>query len=220
MGYIVIDTETNGTYVYKYPRGHDNAGQPYPADGPHQARVAELAIVYCDDEFRVEREYQTYIKPDGWIMDPASDAYRINGLRTEFLEERGIPMVEALAHYQVAILSGRAVVAYNAQFDCKAMRGEARRLLLPDLFERTYNVCAMRSAMTLEPRVEKLGDKKGGYPKLTDVAAHFGIPYPQKHSALDDARVTVLVAKALQDAGALLTPAVHRAKNYNEGAFA
>src|SRR4051812_16596102 len=108
MSYVVIDCETNGTYLYRYPKDHPNAGQPYPADGPHQARVAELAMIYCDDEFRVEREFQSYIRPDGWIMDPASDAFRINGLRTEFLEEHGIPMVEALARYQVAILAGRA----------------------------------------------------------------------------------------------------------------
>ena len=219
MPYIVIDVETNGTYVYKYPKGHELAGQPYPADGPGQARVAEIGIIYCDDDFNVEREYHAYIKPNGWEMTP--ETTKINGLNTDFLMQEGIPIVDALKVYHDAILSGRVVVAFNVQFDAKALRGESRRAGLDDLFEDTYNTCAMRSAMNLEPKVQKLGEKKGGFPRLSDVAAHFGIPQEMEHSALDDARVTVLIAKALKEAGVLLAPDVHRAKNHpNEGAEA
>lgn len=219
MPYIVIDTETSGKYIYKYPEDHPTlAGMPYPADAPDQPRVCEVAILWCDDDFNVEREYQAYIKPDGWEIDPEGEAYKKHGLRTEFLIEHGIPMVEALTVYHTAILQGRAVVAFNSQFDCKAMRGESRHYGIDDLFDETPNSCAMRSATRLNPKVVKLPDEdgtiKGGMPKLRDVVAHFGITDYRKHSALDDARVTAIIAKKLKEAGVLLAPEVHRAKKH------
>jgi DNA polymerase-3 subunit epsilon len=205
-GYIVIDVETSGLYIYKNPDG-----TPHPADAPDQPRLAELAIIYCDDEFNVEREQQFYIYPNGWEMQ--LEATEKNGLTTEFLIDNGIDVSRALRVYSDAILSGRIVVAHNAQFDAKAMRGELRREGMDDLFEQTANICTMRSAMKLVPKVKKLNGK-GGFPGLADVAAHFGIENPKEHSALDDARVAVLVAKKLKEAGALLAPDVHRAKNH------
>lgn len=221
MGYIVIDVETSGKYIYKYPKDHPTmAGLPYPADAPDQPRVAEVAIIHCDDDFNIEREYQSYIQPDGWEMQP--DATAINGLTTEFLIQHGAPMQLSLNVYHAAIRQHRVVVAFNAQFDCKALRGEARHCGVDDLFDETYNICAMRSAMKLSPRVVKLireGEEKvrGGYPTLADVVAHFRLPPYKKHSALDDARATALVARELNAAGALLAPDVHRAKNHTNG---
>lgn len=210
MPYIVIDVETSGLYIFK-----NLDGTPHPADAPDQPRLAELAIIKCDDDFNVVSEFQAYIQPDGWAMMP--EATEINGLTTERLEAEGIPVVLALSVYHSAILAGYAVVAHNAQFDCKALRGESRRVGIDDLFEQTQNVCTMRSAMKLVPKVKKKNGK-GGFPSLADVAAHLGIPHSENHSALDDARTTVSVAKALKEAGVLLAPEVHRAKNYpNEG---
>jgi len=210
MPYIVIDVETSGLYIYKNPDG-----TPHPADAPDQPRLAELAIIFCDDDFNVEREYQGYIQPDGWEM--TAEATAINGLTTDDLMLLGVPVSMVLAVYHTAIKEGRVVVSHNAQFDCKALRGEARRIGIPDLFEETQNICTMRSAMKLVPKVKKLNGK-GGFPGLVDVAAHFGIQHPENHSALDDARTTILVAQALKEAGMLLAPDVHRAKNHpNEG---
>lgn len=206
MPYVVIDVETSGLYIYK------NAdGTPHPADAPDQPRLAELAIIFCDDGFNVEREYQAYIQPDGWEM--TAEATAINGLTTDDLILNGVPLPMVLAVYHTAILSGRVVLAHNAQFDCKSLRGESRRLGIPDLFEETFNVCTMRSAMKVIPKIKKLNGK-GGFPGLVDVAAYYGIPHPETHSALDDARTTILVAKALHEGGWLLAPDVHRAKNH------
>lgn len=206
MGYIVVDVETSGLYIYK------NAdGTPHPADAPDQPRLAELAIIFCDDNFNVEREWQAYVQPDGWEMSPEATA--INGITTEKLRDLGTAATVVLGFYHDAIRDGRIVVAHNAQFDLKSLRGEARRLGLPDLFEETLNVCTMRSAMKMVPKVKKLNGK-GGFPGLVDVAAHLGIAHPVTHSALDDARTTVLVAKALHGGGFLLAPDVHRAKNH------
>ena len=208
MPYLVIDVETSGTYIYKNPDG-----TPHPADAPDQPRLAELAMIYCDDEFNIEGEYQAYIKPDGWEMSPEATA--VNGLTTEMLAKHGVPVREALRKYVNAILADYIVVAHNAQFDCKSLRGEMRREYMPDLFDQTYNTCTMRSAMKVVPKIKK-ANGKGGFPALSDVAAHFGVENAKAHSALDDARVTVLVARALHDGGYLLAPDIHKAKDYAE----
>lgn len=210
MPYIIIDVETSGLYIYKNPDG-----TPHPADAPDQPRVAEFAMIKCDDDFNIISEYQAYIKPDGWEMTPETTA--INGLKTEELALTGLPIVEVLAQYHDAIRSGHIVVAHNAQFDAKAMRGESRRVGVPDLFEETLNVCTMRSATKLDPKVKK-ANGKGGFPSLADVAAHFNIPHSETHSAIDDARTTVLIAKALKEIGKLLAPDVHHAKNHPNNA--
>lgn len=211
-GYIVIDTETSGLYIYKNPDG-----TPHPADAPDQPRMAELAIIFTDDDFNIEREYQAYIQPNGWHM--TAEATKFNGLTDEFLQRHGVPVQMALAVYTQAILSGRAVVAYGAQFDCKCVRGEFRHEKLDDLFDQTLNTCAMQASMRLTPKVVKLDENgqpsgAGGYPKLSDVVAHFGLPPYKKHSALDDARVTADIAKRLKAAGVLAEPKVHRAKKH------
>ena len=204
--YAIIDVETSGLYIYKNPDG-----TPHPADAPDQPRLAEVAIIFCNGQFEVEREYQAYIQPDGWEMSP--DATAINGLTTDHLIQHGVPAPMALAVYHEAIKAGRIIVAHNAQFDLKSLRGESRRLGIPDLFEETPNICTMRSAMKMVPKVKKLNGK-GGFPGLADVAAHFGIQHPETHSALDDARTTVLVAKRLKELEYLLDAEVHYAKSH------
>lgn len=206
MPYVVIDVETSGLYIYKNPDG-----TPHPADAPDQPRLAELAMIKCDDDFNVVAELQYYIRPDGWEMHP--DATAINGLTTEFLLANGVPAIQAITAYHTLIGMRHIVVAHNAQFDCKSLRGESRRLGVPDLFELTFNVCTMRSAMKMVPKVKKLNGK-GGFPGLVDVAAHLDIPHSETHSALDDARTTVQIAKRLHEGGWLLAPDVHRAKNH------
>ena len=133
IGGLVIDTEGSGLFDYK--RSADAEGQP---------RLAQLAMIRIDADGEVQGEANYYIKPDGWSMSP--DATAINGLTDDFLNENGWPIVAVLGLYSAEIKSGRFVVAFNAQHDCKAIRAELRRAGLPDLFEETANVCVMRKA--------------------------------------------------------------------------
>lgn len=196
--YAIIDTEGSDLFNFKLP-----------ADDPSQPRLAELAIVYADEEFNITGEYQTYIRPDGWEVSPS--ASRVNKLTTELLLEKGVPVVEALAIYANAVVEeGRVIIAHNAQHDCKQLRAELRRAGLDDLFERTKNICTMRSAMPL--KVKKLNGK-GGFPGLADVAAHFGFEQGEAHTGLDDARTCARIARKLHLMGHLLPAQVHYAKN-------
>lgn len=120
--YLVVDTETTGLFDFAKPA--DAAGQP---------RLAEFAGIVCTaDPSEPATEHRYLVRPDGWEM--TADGTEINGLTTEYLAERGAPVADVLAFYSAQIADGLIVVAHNAQYDTKIMRGEMRRADLPDLF--------------------------------------------------------------------------------------
>lgn len=195
--YAIIDTEGSGLFDFSKPT--DAEGQP---------RLAELAIIYADAEFNIEREYRAYVKPDGWTMDERATA--VNGLTDEILNEKGVPVVDILAEYTAAIKAGYVVVAFNAQHDTKSMRAELRRAGLPDLFEETKNICVMRKAAGIIP---KAGGKKG-WPKLIEARAHLGLSNEGAHTAGVDVMTALHILKYLAANGADLTPEVHYSKSH------
>lgn len=196
MKYMIVDTETNDLPNYKLPADH--------ADQP---RLAELCMILLREDKTVEEVYQAYVRPEGWEMKPG--ATEVNGLTTAMLRDLGKPLIEVVGVYEQAISEGYVVVAHNAQHDCKVMRGEMRRLGLPDRFEQTKNTCTMRSGMGV---VVKEGGRKG-WPALTDCCAHFNIPKePKPHGARAGAEACLAVFLALDALGAMQEPAVHFAK--------
>jgi DNA polymerase III subunit epsilon len=202
--YLVVDTETSGLFDFKLP-----------ADAPTQPRLCGITMILTDETLEPNETYTVLIKPDGWTISPEITA--INGLTTERCEAEGVPLADALAEYAGAIKDGYVVVAWNAQFDTKVMRGEFRRLGLPDLFEETPNICAMRSSTGLG--IEKAGAKKGGFPKLSDAYAHFfkrGMV--DAHNSLSDAAACLEVFRELVKLGVAKAPEVHYAKVRPEGA--
>jgi len=196
--YAIIDTEGSGLFDFSKPADAD--GQPH---------LAELAIIYADAEFNIEREYRAYVKPEGWTMNEKATA--VNGLTDVILNEKGVPIANVLAEYTAAIKEGRAIVAFNAQHDCKTMRAELRRAGLPDLFEETKNICVMRKAAGIIP---KAGGKKG-WPKLIEARAHLGLSDEGAHTAGADALVALQILKYLAAHNVDLTPEVHYSANYD-----
>lgn len=202
MKYAVIDTETNGLFRFK-----DANGVPVPADDPSQPRLAHLGIILVDEHLVEERAIDLYVRPDGWVM--TAEAGATNGLTTEFLMENGAPIADVLDQYVRVIDAGYVVVAFNAQFDCKQMRGELRRAGMDDRFERTPNICTMRASMSLGVKKASGG---GGFPKLSDVCSHFGIDHLGVHTAGGDARACLEIFRRLHAAGGLPEARVHFAK--------
>lgn len=205
--YAVIDTEGSGLFRFK-----DENGVSVPADAEGQPRLAELVLIFLDADCNVEREYQAYIRPDGWEMSEGATA--VNKLTTEFLRENGIDVREALEVFRRAIADeNRIVVAHNAQHDLKQIRAELRRAGLDDLFEQTRNVCTMRGLTDVCRLATKSG--RGGYkfPKLSEACGHFGFPLLGDHSALNDARATIQLLRKMIELGVLPEAKVHFAKN-------
>jgi len=209
--YMVIDTESSGLFDFKRP-----------ADADGQPRLAELALVLLDENFEVESSMNLYIRPDGWEMQDTATA--INGLTNEMLAEKGISIEVALHAYAAAIDEGRAVIAHNAQFDCKMVRGELRRAGMDDMFERTPNICTMRSLLAHAKQTgrqlikyDAAGNPTNakGWPKLSDGLRYYDLPQPEKaHGALDDALATAALIKAMVADGFDPTPEVHHSANY------
>lgn len=206
LSYLVIDTETSGLFKFR-----DADGKPVPADAPGQPRLASVAFIYVDPGMSVISEREFLIKPDGWSLDAGAAA--VNGLTMERLEAEGVPVGDVLDLYTDAINDSRVVLAFNAQFDTKMMRGELRRAGRPDLFDQTKNICAMRACdgIVIKP------DGGRGWPKLTHACAHFNIEQQDQHTALGDARACLEVFKHLVAIGAAPEPAVHLANASKSG---
>jgi DNA polymerase-3 subunit epsilon len=194
--YLCIDTE--GSALFDYKRSADAEGQP---------RLAALGMVFLSPDLEVEREVEFFVQPDGWELTP--EAAAINGLTSEILIERGVPVRVLLEAYTAAIQEGRIVVAHNAQHDCKQLRAELRRAGMPDLFEKTPNICTMRGLINHVPGPD--GKKK--WPKLIEACRHFGIPLDEQHTAIGDARAVVHLLRKMADLNGYLEPKVHYAKN-------
>jgi DNA polymerase III epsilon subunit-like protein len=196
---IVVDTETSGLFDFK--RSADADGQP---------RLAQLAMIMIDEAGEIESEHAYYVQPDGWTMDP--QATEKNGLTDGFLREHGIPVRDVLEAYSAAILSGRYLVAFNAQHDAKVMRGELRRAGMPDLFEETRNVCVMRKANGI---ILKDGGKKG-WPSLARCREVLGLSSEGAHGAVKDAMDALAVYRHLRAQGVDLAPEVHHHAHVEE----
>lgn len=215
-GYIIIDTEGTGLFRLK------NAdGTTCRSDEPGQPRMAEFAAVIADKDLNFEYQYRSYISPLGWSNIDGSPmevmpegAFNVHGLSMDFLRANGGPVEMALAVYTRAINEGRAVLGFNQQHDGRQVRAEMRHCGLDDMFEKTLTCCAMRSMTAAGIKVTKLNGKRG-WPGLVDAAAHFGIDYPsdRRHTALEDAKVTLQISRQLHRTGQLLMPEVHRAKD-------
>lgn len=212
MRHMIIDTEGTGLFTYKNEDGTTRA-----SDAPGQPRMVEFAAVLLDDDFNVTESYRQLVLPVGWEYDEMpAEAFAIHGLSMDFLREHGSPVEKALRLYTDEVRAGRIIVGYNQQHDGRQMRAELRRAGMDDLFEKTPNICAMRSITTnYKGQIKKLNGK-GGFPRLIDAAAHFGIPYAEdkRHTALEDALVTAQVAQRLHEMGKLLPAAVHYAKGH------
>lgn len=224
-GYIIIDTEGSGLFRH-HNVGPDGEKVTARSDEPGQPRMAAFAAVLTDADLNVQERYTAFIKPEGWLNADGSpmlvmppEAFAIHGLSMDFLHEHGVPAAMALAIYVQAIKDGRAVLGFNQQHDGRQVRAELRHVGLDDMFERTPTVCAMRSLQAAKIKVKKLNGK-GGWPRLVDACAHFGIEYPEnvRHKPLEDADACRMVGMHLHQLGLLLAPEVHYAKNYQGAA--
>ena len=196
-GYAVIDTETSGLFDFSKP-----------ADAEGQPRLASLAVIRLDADLNEEGANEYFVKPDGWTL--SDEVSKVNGLTTERLAKDGRPIAEVLKFYTALVDRGYVIVAFNAQFDTKVMRGEMRRAGIPDRFEATPNICVMRASTD----VCKIPKAKGGgykFPKLAEACSHFLISQDADHSAMGDARAATAIFRKLREIGQCPDPAIHYA---------
>lgn len=204
MKYAITDTETSGLFDFSKP-----------ADAEGQPRLCHLCMVLVDEDGQIEREIDLHVKPDGWTLDPESQAAKVNGLTQEWLEENGTDILVILEKYTEIIDAGYVIAAFNAQFDTKIMRAELRRAGLDDRFETTPNICLMKACIGI-CKIPKARGNGYKFPKLSEACAHFKIEPNGEHNASDDAHAAVEIFHWLKRLDCLPEPSVKYAKNRPE----
>ncbi len=171
--YAVADTETNGLFDFSKP-----------ADAEGQPRLAHLAMIVLRERAQWAK-VNVYIRPDGWRMTPETTA--INGLTDDKLDEFGVPVRDALEIYCHLVDRGHVVVAYNADFDLKVLRGELRRAGMDDRYSKTPSICTMRPCTDI-CKIPKANGRGYKFPILAEAMRPFGLEQRDAHRALGDAQ--------------------------------
>lgn len=172
--YCVFDTETSGLFDFNRP-----------ADAEGQPRLASIAMIAADADLNLIAATAVLVQPVGWEM--SAEAESINGLSQRLLNEHGVPVCEVLWRYAQEIDRGAVIVAHNAQYDTKIMRGEFRRAGMPDLFAETRTICTMKSLIE-ECNLPKANGRGLKWPKLSEAVSHcLRRDHANAHGALPDA---------------------------------
>lgn len=159
--YTVVDVETSGLRAAEH-------------------RVLSVAALALDADGRVAREFHTLIDPG---CDPGP--VHIHGLTAEIL--RGSPRFEQVCESLSVLLSGRVMVAHNAQFDYGFLAREFGRSGADIPVGR--RLCTLALARRVAPPTPDC--------KLDTLATYYGVPRSKAHDALDDTRVLAGVLRAL-----------------------
>lgn len=188
MQILFFDTESNKLFDFT-KRAHEE-GQP---------RLAQIGMIFADGETgEIQSQHEFLIKPRGWIMEP--EAIEKTGLTTEYLDQHGGPIDEALDLYVRAIESRRVLGGWNLRnFDMKLMRGELRRAGKEDLFMQSRSIDLMQSCRNIVQARDKRGMVKA--PRLEEACAHFNFEQPKAHTALADANSVYQIWQKLREHG-------------------
>ncbi|MCR8897189.1 TerD family protein [Gordonia sp. GONU] len=162
-GWALVDVETSGL----------NASRD---------RVLSVAAIAVDRNGQTEAEYSSFFNPG---CDPGP--VHIHGLTPERL--RGAPTFDSAVVQLHELLSGRTLVAHNANFDHGFLVGEAKRagVTLPI----THRLCTVTLTRRLQLDVPNA--------QLATLARHWQIPQRDAHNAVDDVRVLLEVFRRSLD---------------------
>lgn len=149
--------------------------------------VCDIAVVSVDGTVLLD-ELVRPVRP----IPPAATA--VHGI--DDAEVRWAPAWRDVHRRVAALLHGRRVVVYNAQYDAGVVNGLCRRQGEP-AFARDWE-CAMLAYGAFRGERSRRGDSYRWW-KLLDAAAHFGIT-PGTHRALADAEATRQVVLAMSRA--------------------
>jgi DNA polymerase III epsilon subunit-like protein len=179
---LVFDTETTGIPIFR-----DEAGQSVAADDPRQPRLASISAALIDLEWNEIRLLDALVAPDGWEMPP--EALALNGLTTEHLIANGAPIAEILGQYDEMLSECDLVVCFSLAFDMKIMRGELRRVGMPDRYGE-------KPVFDIKPTCQTLckGRMPAGKKSVTLLMAHeliLGEPFVNPHTSICDMRAVV-----------------------------
>jgi len=168
---VELDVETTGR---KSPRSH----------------IIEVAAVALDPDFKEIAHFESLANPGEEALELADpEALLVNRITKEMV--RSAPPAEEVARKLNAWLDqfwGSTFHAFNKEFDQWFLE-KTPWTIKP----RHWGECVMHAAMERMAIVGALGTRHDGtpkYPKLTEAAAFFKVPYGDGHRALHDCRVS------------------------------
>ncbi len=186
LEYAVVDVETTG------------------GSGAFGHRVTEVGIVCVSGTGEFRGELRSLVNPRRPIPAAVRRLTRISQAMVD-----AAPLFAEVAEAIQAVLRGRVLVAHNAGFDWRFLRGELElcRRRVPS----RARLCTVRMARRLVPEVRSRS--------LDALCRYFGIPNEARHRAWGDARATAALlirlieraeeraAPTLEDLRVLLRPA-------------
>jgi DNA polymerase III subunit alpha len=178
--YIIFDTETTGL-----PERYD---APL-SDSANWPRCVQLAWQVHDQTGNLIEQFDCLIKPEGYNIP--YDSEQIHGISTELAQEQGIPLQDALAKFEEALLKASYVVGQNVGFDINILGAEYFRIGKSSPLTKfpVIDTCTECTADLL-----KLPGGRGGkfkLPTLTELHQYlFGIPFSEAHNASADVEAT------------------------------
>lgn len=178
--YLIFDTETTGL-----PRSWS---API-TDTDNWPRCIQIAWQLHDGMGNLIEHQDYLVKPEGFNIP--YDAERIHGISTELAMEQGVPLMEVLEKFNIALSKTKFIVGQNVGFDVNIMGCEFHRMAIGSTMSKmpVLDTCTEVTAELL-----KLPGGRGGkfkLPTLTELHQYlFGIPFSEAHNATADVEAT------------------------------
>ena len=178
--YLIFDTETTGL---------PKSWSAPITDTDNWPRCIQIAWQLHDDMGNLIENQDYLIKPEGFNIP--YDAERIHGISTELAQEQGIPLIEVLEKFNIALSKTKYIVGQNLGFDINIMGCEFHRMKVGSDMSKmpVLDTCTEVTAELL-----KLPGGRGGrykLPTLTELHQYlFNEPFAEAHNATADVEAT------------------------------
>ena len=184
--------------------------------------MTQLGFILTDKEGNILKEYESIIKPDGWIVKDVawylangySEADAIkkggfftdNNISTKRCEDEGKPVFEVLRELQDSLKKCDYKIAHNISFDNQIVQNELITAgITHQLFQFKKGLCTMRSTTEFVGALNKWG-KPGKWPTLSELHIKlFGEDFIGAHDAMDDVKAMVKCFFECQRLGIIAT---------------
>ncbi|MBR9756812.1 MAG: DNA polymerase III subunit alpha [Algicola sp.] len=178
--YLIFDTETTGL-----PKRWD---API-TDTDNWPRAIQIAWQLHDEMGRCVEHQDYLIQPEGFNIP--YDAEKIHGISTELAQEQGVPLVEVLEKFHVAISKAKFIVGQNVGFDVNIMGCEFFR---EDVANTLQELPVLDTCTEHTAQLCKIPGGRGGkfkFPTLTELHEFlFNKPFAEAHNATADVEAT------------------------------
>ncbi|WGD35515.1 DNA polymerase III subunit alpha [Olleya sp. YS] len=178
--YLIFDTETTGL-----PKRWD---API-TDVDNWPRCIQIAWQLHDEMGNCIESQDYLVQPDGFNIP--YDAEKIHGISTELAQEQGVPLLDVLEKFNIALSKTKFVVGQNVKFDLNIMGAEFVRMDIANQLQElpVLDTCTEHTAELCKIPGGRYGKFK--LPTLTELHQFlFNKPFAEAHNATADVEAT------------------------------